>query len=264
MSAIAKYNGVNAFTAKPLGIDTREGNGIYTPNQIPQSGLLLSYDPAHPNSYSGSGFYLYDLTSNNNDTIFVGGLETGYDPTGWFSGDGVNDAVSAAQTFTLTGTKLGIGCWFRLDNDTGVTFSQFNILQSTTVGNATFGFTMRFDGANYQVVARCADGTGVGRNQRTQNISKNTWYYIFAQVDSATNTQTTYLFDSTGLVETLSQTNNLGDWVTNPLTGWLIYVSRASAPAEFTVGETHIYNDKFMTQTEVTSIYENTKKRYGY
>lgn len=264
MKAIARYNGVNAFTAKPFGIDTREGNSLYTPNAIPQTGLLLSYDPAHPNSYPGSGITLYDLTTNNNDTVFVGGLETGYNSTGWFTGDGVNDAVDATQTFTLTGTQLGIGCWFRLDNDTGANFRQFNMLQSSTVGNATFGFTMRFDGTNYQVVGRLADGSGVGRNHRTQNVSKNTWYYIFAKVDSGTDEHTTYLFDSTGLVETISATNNAGDWVTNPITGWLIYVSRASAPAQFTVGESHIYDDNFLTQTEVTAIYENTKKRYGY
>lgn len=263
-NAVKTYNGGNAFTLKPNGMDTRTVNKLlYAPNQIPQQGLLLSYDPAHPSSYPGTGVYLYDLTNNDNDSILVGGLETNYRPEGWFSGDGVNDAVDSTQTFTLSGTKVAIGCWFRLDGDLNGSFTQFNQLISPLSGGS-LGFSMRWDGVNQQVVSRFGDGAGAGSNLRSQNVNQNTWYYAFAQLDTDSDVQEAYLFDGTGLIQVQTRTNSACDLVANPLTGFYAYVSRSSYPRQFSVGESHLYNDAFFVQGRIESIYENTKARYGY
>jgi len=266
MSAIAKYNGVNAFTAQPLGLDTRKANGMYTPNQIPQTNLLASYDPAHPKCYSGTGTSLFDLSGNGQTITLYGGLESGYAQNGWFAADGVNDyGVSGVNSVNINGTALTTGVWMRLDSYPG---GNFNIgcgafKDGTTIGNYV---DIRKTSTQLQARSRYQDDAGTGGvvQDASNPLSVGTWYYIASTFDSATTTMVLYLFDGNGLVNSVTNTNAQCDFVTNPIVGSIVYNGVSGFHTPLSTGEAHIYNGTALTQSEIESIYENTKARYGY
>lgn len=86
-----------------------------------------------------------------------------------------------------------------------------------------------------------------------------------ATLDTTTDTQDYYIFDGTGLVQTLNRTDNAADFVTNPVTEPISYGGIAGAALrEIAVGEAHIYQGTALSQGRIENIYNNTKARYGY
>lgn len=264
MGAVSKYNGGNAFTLKPNGMDSRFVNKIYTPNQIPQTGLIVYYDPAHPNCYAGTGTSMLDLTANNNDGTLLGGLESGYDSTGWFQGDGINDEFETTGSVTLSENELTVGCWFKADGSSTLNY-QFPVVMAS---NMLLG--AQYSAGQWRAFGRLQDGTNTGRNITTTfgDVAGDTWYLGVITYDNVgggtTGTLKMYLFGSTGLEATATRSDSSADYVTNNLSVKISTHASGAGHSTSTMGEVFVYNGAELTQSEIESIYENTKKRYGY
>lgn len=264
-NAVKTYNGGNAFLLKPNGMDSRTVNKyLYTPSQIPQQGILANYDPAHPDSYSGTGTTLFDLTANNNDITLYGGFESGYAQNGWFVNDAVND-YGASGNVTLNGTSFTLGIWVRRDDNFNPPAWPFLCLDATT--GYGLSLTIRTDAnGDYYFRWRFTDSANVGRNQNstTSPVSLGTWYYAVATLDTTTDTMYSYYFDGTGLVQTLTRTDNTADFGTNTVVGPINYGGVPLQEKGVSVGEAHIYQGSALIQGRIENIYNNTKARYGY
>jgi len=266
-NAVKTYNGGDAFLLKPNGIDSRTVNKLlYTPSQIPQQGILANYDPAHPDSYSGTGTSMFDLSGNGQTITLNGGLESGYVQNGWFTSDNVNDyGQSGTNSVTINGTALTMGMWMRLNV---YPTANFNIgcgafANGTLTGNF---IDIRKTSTQIQARSRYQDSSGtlevlqLGSNP----LSVGTWYYIASTFDSATTTMMLYLFDGTGLVNSNTNTSTPCDFVNNPLVGSIVYNGLSGFYAPISTGEAHFYQGTALSQARIENIYENTKSRYGY
>lgn len=266
-NAVKTYNGGDAFTLKPNGVDSRTVNKLlYTPSQIPQQGILVNYDPAHPDSYPGTGTSMFDLSGNGTTVTLYGGLESGYTQNGWFTADGVNDyGQSGVSSVTINGTALTTGIWVRINATTptgfNIAFGAFK--NGTLTGNYT---DIRKTSSQFQARVRYQDGAGTSRvvNNSSNPISIGTWYYIASTFDSATTTVVLYLFDGSGLVGSATNTSALCDFVTNPIVGAVIYNGGSGFYSPLSTGEAHMYNGIALSQGRIENIYNNTKQRYGY
>lgn len=262
MSSIAKYNGTSAYTLKPLNIDTRKMNGVYTPNQIIQTGLYNSYDPANPSCYAGTGTNVRDLTGNRDVTLY-GLMESGYAQNGWFVMDGVNDYGQGTTSITINGNALSIGVWFQLASQP-VTFTEI-----FSVSNISgFGVRIARNSSNGNLAFRVSDGV-VGRNYNTNGnayFSYNKWYYICGTYNFSSGSGTIYVFDDTGLRDSNTASHaTYADFTSNPVTDAVVkYGGNSLIMVDGTIGEAHYYNNYRMTQTDWERNYNNTKARYGY
>lgn len=260
MSAIAKYNGLKAFTHKPMGIDTREGNGLYTPNQIPQTNLVASYDPAHPDSYGGTGTSMFDLSGNGNTLTLGGGVESSYNQLGYFNFDGVNDTGTRSTT-TVSG-DCSVGGWYKIAGD-----DDFFQMFAGTLGSGLVGMQLYYNcaGTNNRFFGRIQDSVGGARAlsipESTLTISTGTWYYVCASWNNTSKIITHYIFDSSGLAASASDNPTSLDTATTSTAD--IFYGAPTYYAYGDIGEVHIYNSE-LSQGGFEEIYNNTKARYGY
>ena len=259
-STVSKYNDISAYNLIPNGIDTREMNGVYTPNQIVQTGLVYSYDPANPSSYAGTGTTIYDLKGSGDMTLY-GGVESSYDQNGWFNFDDVNDAIYRTGVTTISGDQ-SLGGWYRVTGD-----NDFYQMFAGILGSGLEGIQVYYNcaGTNESFFSRIEDGLGNPEAVRIDPVvftpSFNTWYYVCGAWDNTSHTITHYVFDSGGLVGTVSQTDLTVD--TTNTTSANIIMGDGTYRAYGDVGEMHIYNE-VLSQADFTTNYNNTKARYGY
>ena len=265
MSTIGKYNGVSAYNLRPNAIDTREMNGAYTPNTIVQDGLFFSNDYLNPNCYSGTGTAVSDLSPNGNNSTIYGGLESTFSQNGTFDFDGVNDGIqtNTAQLLDYTNNGVGMGFWFNWDGGTQTQI--FGEWFWNNGGGDRFGVRVFWVGTN--LYAALLRPTNVNYFI-TSNVSAGTWYYVYLQnrYDGGTNwSGGVWLGDSSlsqlyqGVASSVvPASNNLSQPITIGAGAGLgnNYDGRQ--------GEFHVYNNKFLTNDEVTRNYNATKKRYGY
>jgi len=261
MSAIAKMNGKSAFGLRVNGMrDSREVNGMYTPSPISQQSIVCSYDPAHPDCYPGTGTAMYDLTGNGNTITLGGGVESGYDSTGWFNLDGVNDTGASSAT-TVSG-DCSVGGWYRITGD-----DDFLQMFAGTLNGSLDGIQVYYNcvGANNRFFARVQDdaaiATAVSVPEVSLTISTGTWYYVCASWNNVTHELNHYVFDSSG-VGGSNSTVSTGIDTTATDTADIIF-GAATYYSYGDVGEVHLYSEA-LTETQFTAIYNRTKAKYGY
>lgn len=264
-NAVKTYNGGSAFLLKPNGIDSRTVNKLlYTPSQIPQQNILANYDPAHPDCYAGTGTSMFDLTSNNNDGVLLGGLETGYSQNGWFEGDGVNDKFETTSNVTVNSNQITFGAWFKVDGSSTLAYQFAMAISSKILIGA------QYNSGQWRFWSRVQDGSGVGRQRATAfgDVLGDTWYFGAVTYDNVgggtTGALRLYLYDSTGLSATTNRLDSAADFVTNNLTDKVTTHASGAGLSASTVGEMFLFNGVALIEGRLTSIYNNTKKRYGY
>jgi hypothetical protein len=76
----------------------------------PTNGLLLYLDAGDYNSYPGTGTTWYDLSGNGANATMFNGMESGWNPTGYFQLDGTDDYADSIN-ITQEYRDLIIGLW---------------------------------------------------------------------------------------------------------------------------------------------------------
>lgn len=253
MSNISKYNGSSAYGLKPLGIDTREMNGVYTPNTFDTSSIKFYIDPARSNFYSGTSF---TPTIGSGTGTFYGGMESGYIQNGWFNTDAVNDyATFPAFTLGTEWTMLYWGYASRLTSP--------NLYAMFYTDPVTNGVRMDLGQNPTATWARVLIASNTGTTQNFTNTQpQGYWYLQYAAMKSGISTrygcsEVAGTFDHrvlTPVTVTAGPVNIFKYWGNG--VHFSIY-------EEGKVGELWIY-DRELANAEIEQIYNNTKKRYGY
>lgn len=265
MRAIAKYNGVNAYTVKPFNIDTREVDGFYTPNQIVQTNLNYSYDFANPNSYIGSGTTTNSLVSGYTGTI--NGSPT-YNSTGWFECDAVNDYITLGGWTRPTTWSLGV--WFKF-NWSALTNNVLS-LYDTRLGTANNGLRLTCrDVSGVKVLRSRMVNQGSNENIDLDSTSNGSvyfdstkWYYYAISRNNSTNITIWLSNPSTGNLTELANITPVAGVLSNTMSG-NTYGAGDQIGSFFdgNLGELHEYTTN-LSLTDFQQNFNNTKKRYGY
>lgn len=268
MGAVKTYNGGNAFTLKPNGMDSRNVNKLlYTPNQVPQTNLQYSYDPLHPSCYDGTSTTLNSLPSNRGGYITLfGGMQNSFTQQGVFELDGVNDY---GQIFDDITTQTGyitqeytMVCWVKAPTWTGA--AQYPLQYNTGVRGSRFD---RFTSTLFRVVS-WGDPNIAGNPQiaqvGTMLVEENQWQLLSISYASGGNPTVGYSLNSTGNMTFITNIGLVQDWTTGGVAAELWGVlNNLSVYWSGGLGEWAIYQTN-LTNGRVEEYFNNTKKRYGY
>jgi hypothetical protein len=145
-------------------------------DDIITDGLILHLDAGNNLSYSGSGTFWNDLTSNNNDGTLINGVGYSSSNDGFLIFDGLDDYVTVPpDDFNLT--EFTVSLWINSKNVGGL----YNrLINKGDTSGATKGFTIAQAESNNKLVFVYQPNyfTGEVRRRSTTVFSNNTWYNI--------------------------------------------------------------------------------------
>lgn len=271
MSSISKYNGSSAYGLKPLGIDTREMNGVYTPNQILQTNLNYSYDFAHPESYPGSGTTVTSLVNSYTGT--VNGSPTFNSTTGAFEGDAVNDYILLSGWTRPLSWSCGV--WFLLNDwSTPAVDTIYSLYDTrlTSGGQNGLRLTLRQTVSPDENFIRFR-WVNSGTNQNIDILEStvgstyfqnNQWYYLCWSRTGSTNITIWMSNPSTGVLDELANfTPVAGVMTTVMVNNTYGCGDQIGSFIDGDIAELHEYTTN-LSLTDFQRNFNNTKKRYGY
>lgn len=214
---------------------------------IPTDGLVLSLDAQNTNLYATSSTTVYDVSGNDNNGSMLNGTLYVAEGNGSYYFDGTNDSITIPSSSSLLTITSGISICFWVKLSTGKT--DYNRFFEKS-GFATYLGIRGSDGFMvwYSSIGNWAAGYTGPVGQRIVNGSG--WAFVCCTYDGSSqkifkNGSQLYTQNITGNFTTSA--NNLVV-SNNTFNGWL--------------GVSYIYN-RALTQTEITTIYNATKSRYG-
>ena len=247
-------------------------NGYWTSWESSGPTLLADLDASNSSSYPGTGTDWFDLTSNNNDgTLNAGSGTLTYGTTNGGEFDlsgGLNTRIQFADNSDIslsTSTTKTYSIWFKAD---AVGFSSFSrVLMSKQSGNPWGdGFWVGISSTN-QLGARVTSDNGATTKYISgigATISIGTWYMatLSVKVSSDSNTfklyiNTTEVGSTNGGGSSVNDTNDL--YLGNFQTG----LQGSNQSFDGKIGEFYVYEGDF-TSSDVTTLFNNTKTRFGY
>ena len=228
---------------------------------IPTNGLVLSLDAQNTNLYAVSTTTAYDISGNNYNGTLTNGVGYGSKGNGSWSFDGVDDNITLGNISALgfTSGTFTLEAWVNISSS-WTSGSQYPNLVSkgASAGWDNDGWSL-FVFRNWPSPNMYSWGCGIRQGSSSvitanYNVPSNTYLHIVATADGSN----VKLYQNGVLVNTNPQTVNPGsntkdvligkDWTNNCFNGFL--------------SSTQIYN-RALTATEVTTIYNATKSRYG-
>lgn len=238
------------------------------PNNLIQSGLTIYTDVQFSSSYPGSGTVWYDMSSGS--TVYNGTLSgttyvTGATP--YFSLDGTNNLIRySGGTSVDEFAGFTMGGWINMPS-TGTTYSLYQrgwVFGTGTTTNDTMRLrrtsTNKLEGMVYYQTDGPKSITG------TTTMNSSTWYYVTIKYTYGTSGgHSIYLNGS--LEGTYSSTRN----IQTPNGIFYIGVNDATNSPSFTnvfytpmnVADFELYT-RPLSDTEISTNFNNTKSHYGY
>ena len=223
---------------------------------IPTDSLVLSLDGSNTDKQVASASTAYDMSGNNNNGTLVNGVALVSDGQRSFSYDGSNDYMSIPNSSSLQlSTQIAISVWFKLLDTTPSGNTPTIILKevyNSAVSNQGFLFRVQMSN-NSMYLALLNNGVysvGSGANQ----IYTNIWYNAVGTYDG-----TQIKFYLNGVLK--NTTNYSGGFLTNTQP---LFIGQASTLYYMwgNIGQVQIYS-RGLTASEVSTIYNATKSRYG-
>ena len=237
--------------------------------------LLADLDASNSSSYPGNLGTWYDLTSNNNDGILVNGSGTiTYSTTvgGEFDlngGSGTQIEFSNNSDLQLsTTTTKAYSVWFKADAVGFLSFSSMIMckLQGLGGSSTTDGFFMAINSSNQLTARVVSDNGAVSRSIAGigATVSIGTWYMatLVVKVSSDADTFKLYL-NTTEVGSTNGGGSSLSSDTNDLLLGNLGSGVQNARSFDGMIGAFYVYEGDFKV-SEVQTLFDNTKTRYGY
>jgi len=134
--------------------------------------------------------------------------------------------------------------------------------QTSTSGLA--GMMIFRNGNNNTIGFRIEDANGQFMGINYSHIpATSTWYYYAMTWQNSPNEVKIYLYNSSGLFHTDTNTSFSGRDMSLTRTGIKTVVGGDTYPVDGLIGEAHTYSSK-LSQSDITANYNSTKARYGY
>jgi hypothetical protein len=226
---------------------------------IPTSGLTLYLDAGATDSYPESGTTWYDLSGNANHGTLTNGATYNSANGGSIQFDGVNDYISFASVNNMpTGnTNYTIICFMKKDTTPR---RDGMIGYGTLSGRRYLGFRTK---------GSPAEGDGVvtywyaADFQTFDTLSTNTWYSMVSNWDNSAFQREMFINDTSIGTNTPSGNHNV-DVQSNMVVGATDVTG--TVPDDYMDGNISVmivYN-RVLNNTDLTSIWNSFKGRYGY
>ena len=223
----------------------KKGTGIVTEN------LVLNLDAGNPASYSGIGTTWYDLSGNGNNGTLVNGVS--YDSTnqGSLVFDGVNQygTVPYNSTFDLSG-NYALEAWFKSSSFN----NEFLLISKDTYGQ-NFDWCILIENSTTIQVYTARTSSYISAT--VPQLQPNTWYNVI--ITGISGVTKLYLNSVEYGSGNFGLTNDSQSYVTLGCASW-------NNPGAFTPGDISVlraYQNKGLTQQEVTQNFNALKGRYG-
>lgn len=222
---------------------------------IPTNGLVLSLDAQNTNLYATSPTTAYDISGNDNNGSLINGVQYVGDGDGSWKFDGVNDYVNVPNSSSLQVTDdQTLVFWVyperrdRRQNFYNKAYGGEGTITYETNGSLNYYWgTNGGNGSPYQ-----------GVNSGAVMTSLNTWYFVVLVRELSTVTKTVKWFINGVLTNTNEASYTSATAGTSPITIGTGYAGSFLGK----IGIVQQYNIA-LTQSEITTIYNATKSRYG-
>ena len=223
---------------------------------IPTNGLVLSLDAQNTNLYATSPTTGYDISGNNNNGTLLNGVQYVADGNGSWKFDGVDDYINIPNTTSLqvTGDQTLVFWVYPNRRDRRQNFYAKSYGGEGTITyepNGSMTYYWGIAGSNtspYQGVAT------YGGPMLTLNI----WYFVVLVRELSTPSKTVKWYINGVLNSTTTAAYTSATAGTSPITIGTGY----AGPFLGNVGIVMQYNTA-LTQTEITTIFNATRSRYG-
>lgn len=221
---------------------------------IPTNGLILSLDAQNTNLYATSPTTTYDISGNGNNGTLINGVQYVGDADGSWGFDATNDRIYAESNVLIT-NDFTFTVWAKRDGNSSTSIGGiFGNHIHTELSGANIYFV------NNSTTVSMSAGNGVTRPAHNVSIPRlNTLWNFYVIRYSGTTYQLYFngvLLDSrTATVVQSLNTNkySLGVWA-------LSYLSEYYLNGK--ISQCSTYN-RALTQTEITTIFNATRARYG-
>jgi len=217
---------------------------------IPTSGLILSLEAQNTNLYATSAITAYDISGNGYNGTLTNGVQYVGDGDGSWRFDGVDDYIPINGSINL-GNTFTIIAWVKLS----VTGGMYNIYGCVANGSDNWfgvsGNVINFRGTEI------ADINNFDLNGIT-TLNIGSWYQMVVTVNISTVT----LYLNSVIENSVVKSFIIASWNSN---GGNDIGRRGGINQNFFNGNIsyiRVYNT-ILTQTEITTIYNATKSRYG-
>lgn len=229
---------------------------------IPTDGLVLSLDAQNTNLYAVSTTTAYDISGNENNGTLTNGTQYVANGDGSWNFDAVDDYIdnigtTSSFSFIQNTGIFTICAWVRL--------TEFSTTQRAIMGNnrnvtTEKGFLLARGTASSRIRFVITNGGGNVFSQQWDNYFLDDNWVFVTIVGNGTNV----IYYRNG---TLFQNGaNLGTLATGDSTRTLSVGRVTNLSSSFfwsgNISQTSIYN-RALTTTEITTIYNATKSRYG-
>jgi hypothetical protein len=231
---------------------------------IPTNGLVLSLDAQNTNLYATSATTAYDISGNGNNGALINGVQYVGDVDGSWRFDGVDDLINIPYSSYWDNNVFGnatnftISCWAKCSS-----FYNWTCLIQKSPNS---GFYSESEGAAIWVNASGFQGVfgsgeasnppGYGNIWSYSTTNTNSWFHVLFTGDG-TNGRF-YVNGVLVVVQPLSRTRPVVTSTNGPRLG-----IRGGGSRFFgMIGNVLLYT-RSLNQTEISTIYNATKSRYG-
>jgi len=230
---------------------------------IPTDGLVLSLDAQNTNLYATSPTTAYDISGNGNNGTLINGTQYVGDGDGSWLFDNIDDYIDnigelSSFSFIQNTGIFTICAWVKL---TDLSTSQSMIMGNNRNNSGEKGFLLGKGTSTTGIRFVITNGSGVNTfSQQINNyfLDKN-WVFVSVVGDSNNiifykNGELFQVGNVLGILSTGDSTRLLNVGRVNNLTTGLFWSGNIS--------QTSIYN-RALTATEITTIFNATRTRYG-
>jgi hypothetical protein len=228
---------------------------------IPTNGLVLSLDAQNTNLYAVSTTTAYDVSGNNNNGTLINGVQYVGDGNGSWKFDGTDDYINVTHNTSLNLTSQGtISTWI---NPFSLTQGLFTNIVAKNTGGAVNqqSYTLSWRQVSGGLYGQICDGSGTYNEVLVSFPTvANVWYNIVF----TWNGSQLSMYNNGVVVGTSTQTINNQVLLTDLTIGGYTYKGAGGGAEYFNgkISQTYIYN-RGLTSTEILTIYNATKTRYG-
>jgi hypothetical protein len=222
---------------------------------IPTDGLVLSLDAQNTNLYATSPTTAYDISGNGNNGTLLNGTQYISDGNGSWGFDGVDDYINIPNNSSLqvTGDQTLVFWVYPERRD-----RRQNFYNKAYGGEGTITYETNGSMNYYWGTAGNNTTPYQGVNSGVVMATLNTWYFVVLVRELSTPTKTVKWYINGVLINTTTASYSSATASSLPITIGTGYAGSFLGK----VGIVKQYNIA-LTQTEITTIYNATRTRYG-
>jgi len=217
---------------------------------IPTNGLTLSLDAQNTNLYAVSTTTVYDVSGNNNNGSLINGPQYVANGDGSLRFDGVDDYLLLSNSITITdSSNWTIQTWVSSNQINSGGGNPFLRLVGDLNSSNNYIF---LEGNNRLISRNTSGGTFAFQASFTPSLPLNNQFFLLTLVN---NSGTLSLYSNT--TQTTLSTTIVGSLVFNTI----MRERNTYSPGGFI--STFSHYSQALTLSEITTIYNATKTRYG-